>query len=103
MSDAECVHEENSQENFGLRIGGIFVILITSFIGTLLPIVLKKKQWAPTAFFEFAKYFGSGVIIATAFIHLLAPAFGNLSSPCLGGAWGDYVSEPDKDIARSVK
>lgn len=30
--------------------------------------------------------------IATAFIHLLAPAFEELGSECLTGAWGDYVS-----------
>jgi solute carrier family 39 (zinc transporter), member 1/2/3 len=34
-----------------------------------------------TAFFV-AKYFGSGVIIATAFIHLLAPANEALGSSC---------------------
>lgn len=41
---------------------------------------------------RFAKYFGSGVIIATAFIHLLAPAWEELTSECLSGAWEDYVS-----------
>ncbi|TFY50701.1 hypothetical protein EVG20_g11376 [Dentipellis fragilis] len=39
----------------------------------------------------FAKYFGSGVIIATAFIHLLDPAIDELSSPCLGSGWTEYV------------
>jgi len=38
-----------------------------------------------------AKFFGSGVIIATAFIHLLAPGIEELTSPCLGPAWQDYV------------
>ena len=42
-------------------------------------------------FFSFAKYFGSGVIIATAFIHLLDPALDALGSECLTGAWQDYV------------
>lgn len=37
-----------------------------------------------TAFFV-AKYFGTGVIIATAIMHLLTPAFEALSSPCLEG------------------
>jgi hypothetical protein len=41
---------------------------------------------------RFAKFFGSGVIIATAFIHLLAPAWGELTSPCLTGTWTEYVS-----------
>jgi hypothetical protein len=30
--------------------------------------------------------------IATAFIHLLAPALEALGSECLSPAWGDYVS-----------
>ena len=43
---------------------------------------------------RFAKFFGSGVIIATAFIHLLAPAFEELGSECLSGAWTDYSWAP---------
>ncbi|KAG7530859.1 hypothetical protein FFLO_04766 [Filobasidium floriforme] len=89
MDQDECF-EANTQTKFGLRLGGLFVVLVTSFVGTLAPIVLKKRKWCPLAFFEFAKYFGSGVIISTAFVHLLAPAFDLLSSPCLGGAWANY-------------
>lgn len=36
------------------------------------------------------KYFGSGVIVATAFIHLLAPANEALTNPCLTGAITEY-------------
>ncbi|KAL8717017.1 MAG: hypothetical protein Q9225_005705 [Loekoesia sp. 1 TL-2023] len=43
-------------------------------------------QWA----FFIAKYFGSGVIIATAFIHLLAPANEALTNPCLTGPITEY-------------
>ena len=43
-------------------------------------------EWA----FFIAKYFGSGVIIATAFIHLLAPACDALTNPCLTGPITDY-------------
>lgn len=43
---------------------------------------------------RFAKYFGSGVIIATAFIHLLAPAFDALGSECLSGTWTEYDWAP---------
>ncbi|KAA8567616.1 hypothetical protein EYC84_008091 [Monilinia fructicola] len=54
-------------------------------LGALLPIAAartKRLSVPPLAFF-ITKYFGSGVIIATAFIHLLAPASENLTSPCL--------------------
>lgn len=43
---------------------------------------------------RFAKFFGSGVIIATAFIHLLAPAFDELGSECLTGTWTEYDWAP---------
>ena len=43
-------------------------------------------EWA----FFIAKYFGSGVIIATAFIHLLSPANDALRNPCLSGAITEY-------------
>lgn len=34
------------------------------------------------------------MLVATAFIHLLAPAFEALTSPCLKGAWNDYSWPP---------
>lgn len=37
----------------------------------------------PDHLHRFTKFFGSGVIIATAFIHLLAPAWDALGSECL--------------------
>ena len=43
-------------------------------------------EWA----FFVAKYFGSGVIIATAFIHLLGPACDALTDPCLTGPITKY-------------
>ena len=43
-------------------------------------------EWA----FFIAKYFGSGVIIATAFIHLLSPANDALRNPCLTGVITEY-------------
>lgn len=37
-----------------------------------------------------AKYFGSGVILATAFVHLLTPAQEALNNPCLTGPITEY-------------
>jgi solute carrier family 39 (zinc transporter), member 1/2/3 len=36
------------------------------------------------------QYFGSGVIVATAFIHLLSPANDALRDPCLTGPITEY-------------
>jgi zinc transporter 1/2/3 len=44
----------------------------------------------PSWVFFVAKYFGSGVIVATAFIHLLAPANEALGSECLTGTIKAY-------------
>ncbi|GAA6000025.1 hypothetical protein JCM10207_006018 [Rhodosporidiobolus poonsookiae] len=79
----------------GLRVGAIFIILVTSGLGTLFPILARRSRFKlPEKVYEGAKYFGSGVIIATSFIHLLAPAFEALGSECLTGAWGDYDWAP---------
>lgn len=78
--------------DLGIRISSIFTIGIGSLLGVLLPIALartKKMHVPPLAFF-ITKYFGSGVIVATAFIHLLAPAIEALTSPCLSGPITEY-------------
>jgi hypothetical protein len=36
------------------------------------------------------EYLGSGIIIATAFVHLLSPAFEELNDPSLPEAWQKY-------------
>lgn len=55
-----------------------------SCLGAVAPIILARssRMKVPKTAFFIAKYFGSGVIIATAFIHLLAPANEALGSPC---------------------
>jgi len=53
----------------------------------MFPTFAKRSQHAlvPSWVFFVAKYFGSGVIVATAFIHLLAPAHEALTNECLTG------------------
>ncbi|PKS06163.1 hypothetical protein jhhlp_007480 [Lomentospora prolificans] len=83
--EVECGPENDYDGRLGLRISAIFVILVGSLLGALVPIILARSSrvaFPRTAFF-IAKYFGSGVIVATAFIHLLAPAVEALTSPCL--------------------
>ncbi|KAK0239067.1 ZIP-like iron-zinc transporter [Armillaria nabsnona] len=77
---------------FGLRVASIFIILVGSTFGALFPVLAKNSSWlhVPKSVFDFAKYFGSGVIIATAFIHLLSPALDALSSDCLADGWQAY-------------
>ncbi|KAJ6492813.1 Zinc/iron permease [Mycena vitilis] len=80
----------------GLRIAALFVILFGSTLGALLPVLLVRRAQVqsgpqvPQAWLNFAKYFGSGVILGTAFIHLLAPGIEALNNPCLSPGWRKY-------------
>ncbi|KAI1788130.1 ZIP-like iron-zinc transporter [Ganoderma leucocontextum] len=75
----ECSFSGSTNDKTGLRIASVFISMATSIHSAALPSV-----------FDTAKYFGSGVIIATALIHLLGPALDELGSPCLDPAWQVY-------------
>ncbi|KAI9777368.1 MAG: hypothetical protein M1816_004737 [Peltula sp. TS41687] len=76
----------------GLRISSIFVILVGSTFGAVFPVWASRhhRKAIPGWVWFIAKYFGSGVIVATAFIHLLAPANDALRDPCLTGPITEY-------------
>ncbi|KAL9030769.1 MAG: hypothetical protein Q9196_001147 [Gyalolechia fulgens] len=90
---ASCDGGNEYDGRIGVRVSAIFVILVGSLFGATFPVYAARHkgvgvpQWA----FFIAKYFGSGVIIATAFIHLLAPAHEALSNPCLTGPITEYA------------
>lgn len=77
---------------FGARISSVFVILAVSGLGAFFPLVATKCPWmrVPSWMFFVTRFFGSGVIVATGFIHLLAESSENLTDPCLGGVFEDY-------------
>ncbi|KAJ9477094.1 Zinc-regulated transporter 1 [Pseudozyma hubeiensis] len=85
---------DNGNGSLGLRVGAIFIIWASSTALTLFPILTRRvpRLSINREAFDFAKYFGSGVIIATAFIHLLAPAASDeeLGSPCLSSDFQNY-------------
>lgn len=56
--------------NLGARISALFVILIVSSVATFFPVLSQrsKRFKVPLYIYLFARYFGAGVIIATAFI-----------------------------------
>ncbi|KAL6928742.1 hypothetical protein ACO0SA_002071 [Hanseniaspora valbyensis] len=93
-SDA-CPSASEYDGHLNLRILSIFMILISSAIGIYLPIITsyyRKSANNPVVkiIFFIARYFGQGVIFATAFIHLLQPANESLTAACLTGAWQEY-------------
>ncbi|EME48709.1 hypothetical protein DOTSEDRAFT_67671 [Dothistroma septosporum NZE10] len=89
---ADCGTGNAFDGRLGLRISSIFVIFVGSALGALFPVWAASNKGAhiPDWAFFVAKYFGSGVIVATAFIHLLAPAHEALTNECLTGPITDY-------------
>ncbi len=91
--DEACVESNDyNNEYMGARISAVFVILATSSFGAFFPLLSSRYSFIrlPDICFFIAKYFGSGVIVATAFIHLLQPADENLSYECLGAPFTEY-------------
>lgn len=67
-------------------------------------LVLKfPRLRIPSSFLFGAKHFGTGVLVATAFVHLLPTAFGSLNDPCLSDFWTtDYQAMPGAIMLASV-
>ncbi|KAI0858700.1 Zinc/iron permease [Xylaria cubensis] len=69
----------------GIHALGLVLVLVFSIFGAGFPVAAKKIKWlkVPTKIFFACKHFGTGVLIATAFVHLLPTAWLSLSNPCL--------------------
>lgn len=88
----------------GARVSALFVVLVTATCTTLFPVVASRVRWLriPLYVYLFARYFGAGVIIATAFIHLLDPAYEAIGpASCVGmtGGWAQYTWPPSIAMA----
>lgn len=71
--DGSCTGgNDYTSDNLGARISAIFVILVGSLFGATFPVFAHRNRGVsiPAWVFFIAKYFGSGVIVATAFIHV---------------------------------
>ncbi|KAL4767905.1 Zinc/iron permease [Aspergillus nidulans var. acristatus] len=87
--------ENDYDGRLGARISAIFVIFAVSTAVTFFPMLAKRnpRLHIPHYVYLFARYFGAGVIVATAFIHLLDPAYDEIGpASCVGmtGHWADY-------------
>lgn len=85
--------------HMGARISSIFVILICSTLATIFPYAAHRspRLKVPVYVYLFARYFGTGVILATAFVHLLDPAYQEIGpNSCVGmtGNWAEYSWPP---------
>lgn len=85
--------------SLGARISSIFVIMVISTFVTIFPLlaIRFKRLKIPLYGYLFARYFGTGVIVATAFVHLMDPAYGEIGpNTCVGmtGNWASYSWPP---------
>ncbi|EME79159.1 uncharacterized protein MYCFIDRAFT_204715 [Pseudocercospora fijiensis CIRAD86] len=87
--------------NFGLHLGALFQILILSTLACSFPLIIRRFPRLPVpnhALFV-SRHFGTGVLIATAFVHLLPTAYTKLLDPCLPPFWTHVYPEMPGFIA----
>ncbi|CAM4914126.1 unnamed protein product [Rotaria socialis] len=91
----DCIITDDGDEdpyNLDLHIVSVFVLLIVSLLGTVFSIIttrIERLRINPIII-ETGKFFGSGVVLATGFIHMLPPAMEALTHPCLPDSWNVY-------------
>ncbi|PHH61463.1 hypothetical protein CDD81_371 [Ophiocordyceps australis] len=75
--------------NLPLHVGALVIIWTVSTAGCAFPLLAARIPGLriPRRFFFVVRHFGTGVLIATAFVHLLPTAFISLGNPCLGTFW----------------
>ncbi|KAF1353665.1 Zinc/iron permease [Delphinella strobiligena] len=75
--------------NTPLHVFALFLILILSTIACSFPILVRRvpQLTIPHRFLFLSRHFGTGVLIATAFVHLLPTAFNSLTDQCLPPFW----------------
>ncbi|KAJ3168222.1 high-affinity Zn(2+) transporter zrt1 [Geranomyces variabilis] len=89
-----CANSLDGSYNLQWHIAAIFIIMALSFLGTMLPVIGRKISAARLGDlpFQCLKLLGSGVILSTAFVHMLTPAQQQLTSACLPQVFQDYGS-----------
>lgn len=110
VQQVTCYINQSGNEydgNLGARVSSIFVIGGVSTLLTFFPVVAKRvpRLHIPLYVYLFARYFGSGVIIATAFVHLLDPAYEEIGpASCVGltGGWSTYSWPPAIALTSSL-
>jgi len=66
----------------------LFVLMVVAGLGCALPMIMHDSPRTRFAV-QLGKYFGAGVVLSVAFIHILPEALFSLTHPCLSKAWTD--------------
>lgn len=84
-----CGGKSDGAYNLPLHVLALFIILFQSILSCSFPLLVKKfpAVRVPQHFLFLSRHFGTGVLIATAFVHLLPTAFTSLTDPCLPEFW----------------
>lgn len=93
LPDLERAHDDTKNLALKYKLAAIFSILTSGFLGVALPILGKKvpSLHPDNPIFFLIKSFAAGVILSTAFVHILPDAFSMLASPALGDApWQNF-------------
>ncbi|KIK96962.1 hypothetical protein PAXRUDRAFT_825400 [Paxillus rubicundulus Ve08.2h10] len=80
---------ETKNEALRTRVAATLFILVVSFVAVSFPSLSKRVSFLsiPRVIFFIGKHFGTGVILSTAFVHLLQDAFEVLSDPVVVAHW----------------
>ncbi|GKT84113.1 zinc-regulated transporter 1 [Colletotrichum tofieldiae] len=106
-SDVICYYALSDNDyngHLGTRISSIFVILFVSTAFTVFPFASKRVKTLKVSRFAytFARFFGSGVILATAFIHLLDPAYKRIGPRTCVGMLASVLGIFSLDLAAEI-
>lgn len=80
-----CGSISKAKYDTSIHLFALILILILSTLACAFPLISRKASSSPGSgkFIFVSQHFGTGVLIATAFVHLLPTAFGSLTDPCL--------------------
>ncbi|CAG8004019.1 unnamed protein product [Penicillium olsonii] len=84
-----CGSKSQGVYNTPLHVMALFLILVLSTLACSFPVLAHRfpRLPIPRRFLFISRHFGTGVLIATAFVHLLPTAFISLTDPCLPRFW----------------
>ncbi|KAJ2161185.1 hypothetical protein GGF46_001697 [Coemansia sp. RSA 552] len=96
LEEEECYEAGVEDWNTGLHVGAIFIVLAVAGLGVFLPVLshFVPQLHMPRTVLTLGKHLGTGVIIATALIHMLPGAMSSLGNPCIGNRMGNFGGWP---------
>ncbi|KFY03442.1 hypothetical protein V490_00188 [Pseudogymnoascus sp. VKM F-3557] len=80
-----CGSAQGGEYNTATHVAALILILVLNIAGCGFPLISQRasKHEGTHHLVFYSQHFGTGVLIATAFVHLLPTAFNSLTHPCL--------------------